>query len=84
MLISNNELKLTWSGDRNIYLYVDAEVLEGLQPRPNLKSLDINYYGGSKSPSWLQVQFLTYLNKLCNKDCANRAEARFWSGVIGL
>lgn len=65
------ELELTWSDDRNIDQHVDAEVLEGLQPHPNLKSLDINYYGGSKSPSWLLAQFLPYLNKLCIKDCAN-------------
>nr|POE69753.1 putative disease resistance rpp13-like protein 1 [Quercus suber] len=31
----------------------DEDVLEGLQPHPNLKSLKIEYFNGEKFPSWL-------------------------------
>ncbi|XP_030940068.1 putative disease resistance RPP13-like protein 1 [Quercus lobata] len=31
----------------------DEDVLEGLQPHPNLKSLKINHFNGEKFPSWL-------------------------------
>ena len=31
----------------------DEEVLEGLQPHQNLKSLTIKFYEGKKSPSWM-------------------------------
>nr|XP_023876813.1 putative disease resistance protein RGA3 [Quercus suber] len=31
----------------------DEDVLEGFQPHPNLKSLEIKYFKGEKFPSWL-------------------------------
>ncbi|OAY68035.1 putative disease resistance protein RGA4, partial [Ananas comosus] len=45
------------------------EVLEGLQPHPNLKKLDIVSYCGEKYPSWLQIQVLPLLSSLQIKYC---------------
>ena len=37
-----------WEGNNN-----DEDVLEGLQPHPNLKSLEIGNFNGEKFPLWL-------------------------------
>ncbi|KAK9276818.1 hypothetical protein L1049_006354 [Liquidambar formosana] len=48
------KLKFRWSskreGNNN-----DEDVLQGLQPHPNLKSLSIRGFGGDKFPSWMTV-----------------------------
>ncbi|KAH7688922.1 P-loop containing nucleoside triphosphate hydrolase protein [Dioscorea alata] len=50
---------------------VQEEVLEGLQPHPNLEKLRIYGYLGSKSPSWLMTLALQKLRKLCLIKCRN-------------
>ncbi|XP_058107191.1 putative disease resistance protein RGA1 [Magnolia sinica] len=40
------------------------EVLEGLEPHPNLKRLDISYYSGIKFPRWMMDSTLTNLEKI--------------------
>ncbi|KAM4105745.1 hypothetical protein ACB094_04G015400 [Castanea mollissima] len=44
-----NKLRFYWSGEGNN----DEDVLEGLQPHPNLKSLEILFFNGEKFPLWL-------------------------------
>ncbi|KAK8619049.1 hypothetical protein V6N13_133018 [Hibiscus sabdariffa] len=47
-----HKLTYQWASRRQGY-YMDAEVLEGLEPHSNLKSLSIEHYGGEYCPSWL-------------------------------
>ncbi|VAH38227.1 unnamed protein product [Triticum turgidum subsp. durum] len=44
------ELKLIWGAGQQI---TDGDVLEGLQPPPNLRELGITNYGFAVGPSWL-------------------------------
>ena len=46
------KLGFHWCGEEEGYGN-DEEVLEGLQPHQNLKSLTIGSYGGKKFPSWM-------------------------------
>ncbi|XP_012090562.1 disease resistance protein RGA2 [Jatropha curcas] len=46
------ELLLVWSGERESYDN-DEQVLEGLQPHPEIKSLIIHNYWGEEFPLWL-------------------------------
>ncbi|KAH7689336.1 P-loop containing nucleoside triphosphate hydrolase protein [Dioscorea alata] len=50
---------------------VQEEVLEGLQPHPNLEQLYIFAYMGSKTPSWLMTLALQRLQKLSLFKCRN-------------
>ncbi|KAK8511433.1 hypothetical protein V6N13_024070 [Hibiscus sabdariffa] len=47
-----HKLRYRWASWRQGY-YKDAEVLEGLEPHSNLKSLSIEHYRGEYCPSWL-------------------------------
>lgn len=47
----------------------DDDVIEALQPNPNLESLHILSYQGTKLPSWMMI--LTNLRELILKDCKN-------------
>ncbi|KAF7011901.1 hypothetical protein CFC21_026153 [Triticum aestivum] len=44
------ELELVWGADGDV---TDGDVLEGLQPPPNLRGLGIRNYGFAAGPSWL-------------------------------
>ncbi|XP_052142247.1 disease resistance protein RGA2-like [Oryza glaberrima] len=43
-------LKLVWGVEQQI---TGSNVIDGLQPHPNLRALDIRNHGGSTGPSWL-------------------------------
>ena len=47
----------------------DDDVIEELQPNPNLASLHILYYQGTRLPSWIMM--LTNLRELILKNCEN-------------
>ncbi|XP_020084649.1 disease resistance protein RGA2-like isoform X1 [Ananas comosus] len=69
-----DKLVLEWSPSRSTSsarndFSLHEEVLEGLQPHPNLKKLDIVSYCGEKYPSWLQIQVLPLLSSLQIKYC---------------
>ncbi|KAL0423614.1 UNVERIFIED_CONTAM: hypothetical protein Sradi_0896200 [Sesamum radiatum] len=48
-----HKLKLVWSGSREGYNFSDEQVLEGLKPPPNIKSLSIEGFSGDNLPSWI-------------------------------
>ncbi|KAJ4818389.1 Disease resistance protein RGA2 [Rhynchospora pubera] len=64
-------LILGWADNRNINQVLDEEVLQALQPHPNLMVFHIYYYGGLQLPSWLQEEFLPLLNHLSIAGSAN-------------
>ncbi|KAI5435145.1 hypothetical protein KIW84_021828, partial [Lathyrus oleraceus] len=67
-----HEVCLSWSVDDEIPetpTFSSEQVLEGLQPHTNLKSLKIHYYNGLCFPSWIQT--LTSLVSLELKGCNN-------------
>ncbi|XP_026421981.1 disease resistance protein RGA2-like [Papaver somniferum] len=51
-------LELYWTENEtcNDVVRDDFDVLEGLQPHPNLRRLGIHYYVGSKFPTWMMRQ----------------------------
>ncbi|KAF3947613.1 hypothetical protein CMV_026279 [Castanea mollissima] len=54
-----HSLSLVWQSDNKSHVPDDVEdVLDGLQPHSNLKVLSIDYYHGSKIPSWIQDSVL--------------------------
>ncbi|GKV02197.1 hypothetical protein SLEP1_g14659 [Rubroshorea leprosula] len=58
-------LIFTWSAKKEANNNINVEeVLEGLQPHPNLKSLVIWSYQGKHFPSWMQVGVNSSLNNL--------------------
>ncbi|GLT43237.1 hypothetical protein SLA2020_172020 [Shorea laevis] len=58
-------LKFTWCAEREANNNINyEEVLEGLQPHPNLKSLVIWNYQGKNFPSWMQGGVNSSLNNL--------------------
>ncbi|KAG6526856.1 putative disease resistance protein RGA1 [Zingiber officinale] len=66
-LMLNRKPDIRSQGDK------EKEILDGLQPHHNLKSLEIHHYGGMKSPSWLENNQITnlefvYLNKCARWD----------------
>ncbi|KAL4292122.1 hypothetical protein GQ457_14G004720 [Hibiscus cannabinus] len=48
-----HKLRYRWASWCRLGYYKDAEVLEGLEPHSNLKSLSIEHYRGEYCPSWL-------------------------------
>ncbi|KAF2319168.1 hypothetical protein GH714_013706 [Hevea brasiliensis] len=56
-------LRLAWRSRREDNCN-DEGVLEGLQPHPNIESLEIESYGGEKFPSWLLMNTSTHGNSL--------------------
>ncbi|KAK9144852.1 hypothetical protein Sjap_004755 [Stephania japonica] len=49
-------LILWWSNwDEDVVRSRSKEVLEGLQPHPNIKELDISSYPGAQFPTWMQM-----------------------------
>ncbi|XP_042518519.1 putative disease resistance protein RGA3 [Macadamia integrifolia] len=43
-------------------IFMDDDVLEGLEPHPNLKSIFIQYFCGAKYPTWMASGLSTYRN----------------------
>ncbi|CAL5189679.1 unnamed protein product [Lathyrus oleraceus] len=74
-LMAKKELRevcMSWSLNDEITetpTFSSEQVLEGLQPHTNLKSLKIHYYNGLCFPSWIQT--LTSLVSLELKGCNN-------------
>nr|TKR79662.1 hypothetical protein D5086_0000270300 [Populus alba] len=64
-----NKLVFEWSDDEGNSSVNSEDVLEGLQPHPNIRSLTIEGYGGENFSSWiLQLNNLTVLRlKGCSK-----------------
>ncbi|XP_065627020.1 putative disease resistance protein RGA4 [Quercus suber] len=70
------KLGFHWNSEREGYNN-DADVLEGLQPHPHLKSLVIENFGGEKFPSWILAHdsssgglfHLDHLLKIHLKNC---------------
>ncbi|XP_012832978.1 PREDICTED: putative disease resistance RPP13-like protein 1 [Erythranthe guttata] len=60
------KLKLVWSHGQN----GNESVLEGLQPHPNLKSLNICGFPGRNLPSWFSMMSeLNNLMEICLRNC---------------
>ncbi|KAH7688914.1 P-loop containing nucleoside triphosphate hydrolase protein [Dioscorea alata] len=65
-------LGLVWNYTMDSYKQdAQEEVLEGLQPHPNLERIKISCYMGSKIPSWLMTVELHKLRKICLVRCIN-------------
>jgi hypothetical protein len=65
-----NKLVLEWSDDEGNSGVNNEDVLEGLQPHPNIRSLTIEGYGGEYFPSWMSTLQLNNLTGLRLKDCS--------------
>ncbi|KAH7688925.1 P-loop containing nucleoside triphosphate hydrolase protein, partial [Dioscorea alata] len=63
------ELKLYWKNRMDGCEHDVQEVLEGLEPHPNLEKLEIEEYMGSKTPSWLMK--LEKLKGMYLRNCRN-------------
>uniref|UniRef100_A0A2K1XNJ9 Disease resistance protein RGA3 n=1 Tax=Populus trichocarpa TaxID=3694 RepID=A0A2K1XNJ9_POPTR len=65
-----NKLVFEWSDDEGTSSVNSEDVLEGLQPHPDIRSLTIEGYGGENFSSWiLQLNNLTVLRlKGCSKN----------------
>ncbi|KAL5701292.1 hypothetical protein ACHQM5_026642 [Ranunculus cassubicifolius] len=61
-------LDLTWS-DSYLQKENEVDVIEGLQPHPNIKRLSIEGYEGLIFPRWLDVSCLPYLVKVSLSKC---------------
>ncbi|KAL0410458.1 UNVERIFIED_CONTAM: putative disease resistance protein RGA3 [Sesamum latifolium] len=48
-----HKLVLVWSESREDHPHNDGEVLEGLEPHPNIKSLTVKRFSGEKFPLWI-------------------------------
>ncbi|XP_077215828.1 putative disease resistance protein RGA3 [Tasmannia lanceolata] len=66
-----DELTLEWSNNNPRVVAVDEEVLEGLQPHTNLKTLKILSYGGVSFPRWMMSGNLTNLTTVSLVRCLN-------------
>ncbi|KAF3946621.1 hypothetical protein CMV_027134 [Castanea mollissima] len=68
-----NQVRFYWSlyADRKVNHCNDEEVLEGLCPHQNLKSLKIDGFSGKKFPSWMSSHFdyLIQINLERSKNC---------------
>ncbi|XP_072958384.1 putative disease resistance protein RGA4 isoform X1 [Typha angustifolia] len=86
-----NELELQWSNCRdsskseskNSDLDVEG-VLDGLQPHPNLKRLQIQGYRGAKLSQWVQTQMLPCLTSLGVRDCPQLMEIASFTSLSSL
>ncbi|KAM4105782.1 hypothetical protein ACB094_04G018700 [Castanea mollissima] len=67
-----NQVRFYWSlyPDRKVNHCNDEEVLEGLCPHQNLKSLKIDGFSGKKFPSWMSSHF-DYLIQINLEHCKN-------------
>ncbi|XP_050255741.1 disease resistance protein RGA2-like [Quercus robur] len=63
-----NRLRFYWSkrSDSEVNHHNEEEVLEGLHPHQNLKSLTIDGFGGKKLPSWMSLFDNLIQIYLCN------------------
>ncbi|XP_077215801.1 putative disease resistance protein RGA3 [Tasmannia lanceolata] len=66
-----DELTLQWSNNNPRDVAVDEEVLEGLQPHTNLKTLNILSYGGVSFPRWLMNDNMMNLSTVSLFGCFN-------------
>jgi Leucine-rich repeat (LRR) protein/Holliday junction resolvasome RuvABC ATP-dependent DNA helicase subunit len=64
-----NKLVFKWSLEGNNCVN-NEDVLEGLQPHPDIRSLTIEGYGGEYLPSWMSTLQLDNLTELSLKDCS--------------
>lgn len=63
-------LKLEWSSaNMGSGATMDVEILDCLQPHPNLEELHIARYKGESSPSWLEVKTLSHLKSIYLANC---------------
>jgi Leucine-rich repeat (LRR) protein len=63
-------LKLEWSfANTGFGPTMDADVLDCLQPHPNLEELHITRYEGVPSPRWLEMKTLFHLKSLYLANC---------------
>ncbi|XP_072967140.1 disease resistance protein RGA2-like isoform X2 [Typha angustifolia] len=67
-------LSLEWSSFDHTSCKDEAEVLDGLQPHQNLCVLTIVGYGGSRSPFWLDINWLCKLQSLNLGSCTGWRE----------
>ncbi|KAL0462036.1 UNVERIFIED_CONTAM: putative disease resistance RPP13-like protein 1 [Sesamum latifolium] len=59
-----HKLKLEWSSSRKGYNFNDEQVLEGLEPHPNIKSLKIQRFCGDNLPSWIMNRSISEVIRL--------------------
>jgi len=64
-----NKLVFEWSDEGNSSAN-NEDVLEGLQPHPDIRSLTIKGYMGENFPSWMSTLQLNNLMKLSLNDCS--------------
>jgi len=64
-----NKLVLEWSLEGNNSVH-NEDVLEGLQPHPDIRSLTIKGYGGEDFPSWMSTLPLNNLTVLILNGCS--------------
>uniref|UniRef100_A0A2K1XNR5 Disease resistance protein RGA3 n=1 Tax=Populus trichocarpa TaxID=3694 RepID=A0A2K1XNR5_POPTR len=69
-----NKLVLEWSDDEGNSGVNSEDVLEGLQPHPNIRSLTIEGYGGENFSSWMSTILLHNLMELRLKDCSKNRQ----------
>jgi Leucine-rich repeat (LRR) protein len=63
-------LKLEWSfANTGFGPTIDAELLDCLQPHPDLEELHIVRYKGESSPRWLEVKLLSHLKSIYLANC---------------
>nr|XP_034902495.1 putative disease resistance protein RGA4 [Populus alba] len=65
-----NKLVFKWSDEGNSSVNIE-DVLDALQPHPDIRSLTIEGYCGEKFPSWMSMLQLNNLMVLRLKDCSN-------------
>jgi len=65
-----NKLVFEWSHYERNSSVNSEDVLEGLQPHPDIRSLEIEGYGGEYFPSWMSTILLNNLMELRLKGCS--------------
>jgi len=66
-----NKLVFEWSYYEGNSSVNSEDVLEGLQPHPDIRSLEIKGYRGENFSSWMSTILLNNLMELRLKDCSN-------------